>query len=189
MSVVSFRSDESAQSFDQLMGALQDGRPTPQVVTLPQDAGYLQVVALLDIRAVVQAAPRIGPPLSGEPLPIDPATLTNVSVVATAIVRDAHGLIYRLTAEPSAVAGSAATIVVPLGGGKLDGPLQLAGLQVELSLPSETLTTDARVGVTTMSVGVIRSSVLKSNELCSTRLRRAPSLVWPNSVLMAVSSS
>ena len=162
-SVVSFRSDEAAQPIDQLMGALHGGRPTPQLVTLPADAAYLQLAALLDIRTIVQLPSNFE---STEPTPLDPATLTGVSVAATAIVRDAHGLVYRLGSKPTAVTGAGATIVLPLARpaapgsqagsqvtGGLDGPLELAGLQVDVSLPNNTLTTDARIGVTSLSAG------------------------------------
>ena len=48
-SVVGFRTDEATTPLDQMMTALREGRPTPQLVTLPDGATYLQVAALLDI--------------------------------------------------------------------------------------------------------------------------------------------
>ena len=165
-SVVSFRSDESTQPLAQLMGALYDGRPTPQLVTLPDDAAYLQIVALLDIGSIFQIPSNVALGQSDQPIPLDPATLTDVSVTATAIVRDAHGLVYRLGSKSAIVTGSAATIVLPLApqpssgnqtisqvAGQLDGPLELAGLEIGVSLPTNTLTTRARIGVTAMAAG------------------------------------
>ena len=161
-SIVPFRSDEASQSLEQLMGVLQAGRPAPSLVSLPSDASYLQVTALVDISEVAQL-PDFGSP-SDQPTPIDPASLTNVSATASAIVRDAHGLLYRVASAPTAVSDSAASIVVPLspvsasgqgqqGTGKVDGPLALAGLEMDLTLPNDTVTTTAQIGVTGVSAG------------------------------------
>ena len=85
---------------------------------------------------------------------------------ATAIVRDAHGLVYRLVSEPTAVTGTEATIILPLAPSapvgspaippemsRLDGPIELAGLELNVSLPNDTLTTGARIGVASLSAG------------------------------------
>ena len=161
-SIVPFRPDEASQSLDQLMGSLHAGRPTPSLIPLPADASNLQITALVDISEAAQL-PDFGSP-SDEPTPIDPASLTNVSATASAIVRDAHGLLYRVASAPTAVNNSAATIVLPLspastsgqgqqGTGKLDGPLSLAGLEMDLTLPNDALVTTAQIGVTGVSAG------------------------------------
>ncbi len=151
-SVVRFRGDESTRPIGELMGALSEGRPAPELVTLPEDATYLRIDPLLDIRDIVQFPEAFDEP----PIPLDPATLTDLGMTATAIVRDAHGLIFRLESEPTNVAGDDATIILPLvppGTAGLDGPLELAGLELDVSTPDDTSTNDARVGVTGLSVG------------------------------------
>ncbi len=163
-SIVHFRADGSTKSLDELMGALSDGRPQPQLVTLPDDAAYLQVMALLDVQSIVQfpSGPYLGETF--EATPLDPATLTNLSVSATATVRDARGLLYRLSGQPATVTQTAAQIVVPLvppaiqgsatgprTNGQLEAPLELIGVEVVVSLPANTLTSSARIGVTGLS--------------------------------------
>jgi ABC-type lipoprotein release transport system permease subunit len=150
-SIVTFRPDESTEPLDQLMGALRSGRPAPQLADLPQDATYLRLVPVLDIQKIVQLPTDLQLGQSGEPTPIDPQTLTDLKMSAIAIVRDAHGLLYRLSSAPITIAGSDSAIVLPLG--QLDGPLELAGLELDVSLPDNTLTEAARVGVTSLSAG------------------------------------
>ena len=150
-SVISFRSDEATEPLDQLMAALRSGRPTPQLVTLPGDAAFLRLVPVLDIQKIVQFPSNIVLGQQVQPTPVDPATLTDLQITAIAIVRDAQGLLYRLSSDPITVAGSDSATVLPLGG--LDGPLELAGLELDVSLPDNTLTEDARVGVSSVTAG------------------------------------
>ena len=149
-SVVSFRPDESTEPLDQLMAALGSDRPTPQLVTLPQDAAYLRFAPVLDIQKIDQLPSEIQLGQSDELTPIDPATVTDRKMGAIAIVRDAHGLLHRLNSDPITIAADAA-IVLPLG--QLDGPVELAGLELDVSLPDNTLTEDAQVGVASLSAG------------------------------------
>ncbi|HEY7024097.1 MAG TPA: ABC transporter permease [Candidatus Limnocylindrales bacterium] len=161
-SIVTFRADEASQSLDQLMGALRTDRPAPTLVALPPDTSYLQITSVVDISEIAQLPDFSSN--SDETTPIDPSTLTGVTATASAIVRDAHGLLYRVASAPAPVADSAASIVLPLspastagqgqpGTGKLDGPFQIAGLEFDLTLPNDTITTDARIGVTGVSAG------------------------------------
>ena len=163
-SIVRFRGDESTQPVDQLMGVLRDGRPAPEIVTLPQDAAYLRIIPELEIRGMLEF-PEVYDPAVG-PTPVDPATVTDVSVSATAVVRDARGLFYRLESETVPMVDFEAEILVPLaprpapdadaarsGTGQLEGPLQLVGLELDVALPVNTMTTDADVGVSNLSAG------------------------------------
>ncbi len=178
-SIVRFRADESTRPLDQLMRALSDGGPKPQLVTLPADAAYLRVEPVIDIGAIVQLPAHTLPGQQVEPTPIDPATLTDVSLTATAIVRDEHGLVYRLDSEPIA-AGSGAAIVLPLrtsphAVGRLDGPLELAGLEIDVAhLPVGSRTTDAQLGVTSLSAGAAADGPWAAVPLSGWTARLAP---------------
>ncbi|HEY4227747.1 MAG TPA: FtsX-like permease family protein, partial [Candidatus Limnocylindrales bacterium] len=90
----------------------------------------------------------------------DPKTLTDVRMSATAIVRDAHGLLYDLASGVVTVSGAPGPILLPLAptkernaagvaqiGAKLDGPLTLAGLGVAVYMPQDTVSTSGSVGV------------------------------------------
>ncbi len=150
--IVRFRADQSTQSLDQLMSALHDGRPTPQLVPLPGDAAYLHLASVLDIGQILL----LPSTYSTQTEILAPSSLTDLRLSATAFVRDAHGIVHGLASAPASVDQAAADIVVPLAlpGGRLDGPLELAGLRIDvLNLPNGTVTTDARVGVTGLSVG------------------------------------
>ena len=145
--IVKLRSDESTQPLDELMRPLREGRPEPQLVALPADPAYLRVVPLLDISTIVDQLPGDAAEQGGGSTPIDPATLTGVSLTATAIVRDAHGLLYRVTSEPVSPGESAVISLPPAA------PLELAALGVDvLNLPSGSITTRARVGVADVGV-------------------------------------
>jgi hypothetical protein len=75
------------------------------------------------------------------------------------MVRDRHGLIYRITSDPVPVTNPRTAVVLHLGGrtapvnAGLDGPIELAGLTFELSVFSSQLTTVRVVQVTSLSAG------------------------------------
>ena len=121
-----------------------------------------------------RAAPRRSPrsvrfdPNTGDPLSwdLDPAALSGVRVSASAIVRDAHGLLYRVESGLVPMDGPTTALVLPLErtedrsadvvaqlGARLDGPVELAGLGVDLWLPGGTSATDGLVGVAEVSAG------------------------------------
>jgi hypothetical protein len=165
-SIVRYRADESVQSLDELMGALREGRPAPTLVSMPDGAEYLRIDGLLDISDIVQLPANLGIDDNDQPTPIDPATLTNLTITATAIVRDAHGLIYKLVSPAAKVTGTAAQITLPLAPsttpgaainpdvtGRLDGPIQIAELDVVVGTPNNSLTSGARLGVSGWSAG------------------------------------
>jgi len=162
--IVLLRADESARPLSELMQALRDGRPEPVLATLPEGAADLRVLPSFDVSSIGQI---VFDPDTGEEHTekLDPATLRDVSVSVSAVVRDAAGLLYRIESQPVPVQGSAAAIVLPLEptgaggqlatptGARLDGPVELAGLGVEVWLPRDTVVTDGLFGVATVSAG------------------------------------
>jgi ABC-type lipoprotein release transport system permease subunit len=139
------RADESATPFSELMQALRDGRPEPHLATLPEGTAYLRVVPRLQIVGLGRTNP-------------DPAELARVRVSTDVMVRDRHGLIYRMTSDPVPVTNPRMAVVLRLGAeaapvvdAGLDGPVELAGLAFELSVSSSQLTTGRVVRVASLS--------------------------------------
>ncbi len=161
--IVLFRGDESATPLAALMRTLRAGRPEPQLATLPPGAAYVRIQSRLEITSVnrIEAFDS-----SGQPGPVDPATLQGVLMSASAVVRDAHGILYRVETDPVPVDGSAPAFVLPLeptdernaaavsqAGGRLDGPVELAAVGVSIWLPQDILMNGGTVGVATVSAG------------------------------------
>jgi hypothetical protein len=144
--IVLIREDESARPFSELMQALRDGRPQPHLATLPEGATYLRIVPRVQVEGFGRATP-------------GPAALGDVRVSTDAIVRDRHGLIYRITSDPVLVTSPETAVVLRLGeeaasgDAGLDGPVELAGLAFELTVPSNQLTTGRVVRVASLSAG------------------------------------
>jgi hypothetical protein len=137
--IVLLRGDESAEPLTEMMRTLREGRPEPRLLALPDGVAYLRIAPRLDIEAQV-----------------------DVRVSVNAIVRDAHGLLYRVESEPVPVEGPTTAIVLPLEpteersadavtqvSARLDGPVTLAGLGIEVFLPAAT--SDGVVGVAEVS--------------------------------------
>jgi hypothetical protein len=145
-SIVHFRSDEASQPLPELMTALRDGRPNLALASLPPDAEFLRVNALLDISTILS----FPDPGSSDSVELDPATLTGLRANATATVRDARGLIYRLSSSDVEFTDKTAAIVMPLkpaaATASLEGPLQLAAVDVVVSEPRAPLVNTAPVG-------------------------------------------
>jgi len=153
--VVHFRADEAPVPFTQLMGTLHAGEPTLELVTLPQDAQFLQVDPELDISSIEEMPSQIFLGQDVQPVPIDPSTLTDLKVGATATVRDAHGLLYRVASPQTPMTTAATPIVVSLqqAGTSLDGPVELIGLEFDVFLPSHSQTLSAQIGVAGLQAG------------------------------------
>ena len=164
--VVLFRADESATSIGALMGALRDGRPRTALVNVPPDAGYLRIVPRLDTGQIGMLV--IDPDTHEAHLePIDPALLGDIRVSASAVVRDGHGLLYRLDSPLVPINGAGPGIVLPLeptdeqsGGAvarvaaRLDGPVELAALGISVLLPTDAAMTGGLIGVAAISAAV-----------------------------------
>lgn len=157
--IVLLRSDESAEPLDELMRALREGRPKPTLATLPEGAAYLRIVPRLDIGSI---GTLVFDPDTGEDRfePFDPGTQVDLRVSASAVVVDAHGLFYRIDSDLVPVEAPTTSLLLPLVGtaqvnggastpitARLDGPVRLAGLGVDLWLPVGSVTSDSVVGV------------------------------------------
>ena len=86
------------------MRALREGRPEPTLATLPEGAAYLRIVPRLDIGSVAML---VFDPDTGDDqlVPFDPGTQVDLRVSASAIVVDAHGVLYRVASDPVPVEG------------------------------------------------------------------------------------
>ena len=164
--IVLLRADASAQPLGAMMQALRKGRPEPRLVPLPDGAAYLRIAARLDIASISQTVfdPDTG---EGHAEELDPATLADLRVSASAIVRDAHGLLYRVASDLVPIEGPTTAVVLALEpteersanavkqvDARLDGPVELIGLGVDVWLPDATLMTDGVVGVAELSASV-----------------------------------
>ncbi len=164
--IVLFRADESAVPLGELMGALRAGRPEPRLATLPDGTTYLRIAPRTDIGKIVRQQ---YDEETGEvrEFPVDLAEVEPIRVRASVFVRDAHGLLYRGTSEIASLEGGVVPeLIVPLqpgrdrtaetplpAGAQLEGPIELAGLGLELWLPQETVTTEGVLGVAAVSAG------------------------------------
>ena len=163
--VVLARGDEAAQPLDALLQPLRAARPAPNLATLPAGTTFLRISPTVDIRT---AAKFTFDPETFEPTstPVDVAALEGVRVSASVFLRDAHGLLYLVTAAHVPAAGAGAAIVLPLepggagdsagltiAGRHLDGPVELAGLGMELWLPLDVYTANAVLGIGEVAAG------------------------------------
>ena len=161
--IVLFRADELAGPLSDLWQTLRDGRPDPHFSTMPAGTAYLRIAPRLDAairRTVID--PDTGQPHLEQ---LDPASLADVRVSVSALLRDADGLLYRVESGPVPVAGPGAAVVLPLvptagrgapvveAGTRLDGPVELAGLGIDVWLPGDAVMTDGFVGVASVAAG------------------------------------
>lgn len=154
--IVLLRDDASATPFATLTAALVAARPTPNLPPLPDGTAYLRIVPTAQVTSIAQWVydETIGDFIQ---TPIDPATAT-VSMRASVVVRDAHGLLYEFQSDLAALNGPASELIVPLrpngdgGDLHLDAPLSLVRLGVEVWLPEQSVT-----GAATFGIGAVTS--------------------------------
>ena len=164
--IVLLRSDESAKPLGELMHLLRAGRPAPSLITLPDGAAYVRIVPRLNAASI---GITVFDPDTGEEhvVPLPPGPHPEIRVSVSAIVVDAHGLLYRVDSGLAPMEGPGTAIVVPLAatgqgrggavtpvGARLDGPVKLAGLGVNLWLPAQWVTSEGLVGVDAASAAV-----------------------------------
>ncbi|HYL41585.1 MAG TPA: FtsX-like permease family protein, partial [Candidatus Binatus sp.] len=163
--IVLFRADESATPIDALLGPLREGRPDPDLPTLPAAASLVRIVPRLDITS---ASRLVTDPATGDETSeaVDPKALGDVQLQASITIRDARGLLYSLTSSQATFAGPSTTLTVPLSpstlgasgfpapaSAALEGPLQIVGLGLQVWLPAGTTITDGSVGVAGLTTG------------------------------------
>ncbi len=161
--LVLFRADESARPLADLVAELRAGRPEPALATLPAGTTYLRVMPRLDLASVQRLV--VDPDTSAaHTVALDPAELAGVRVSATVTVRDVHGLVYQVASPPVPMAGPVPEIALPLEptddrsapavaelSAHLDGPLELAGLGLDVWLPQDAVMATGSVGVAGVS--------------------------------------
>jgi ABC-type antimicrobial peptide transport system permease subunit len=163
--LVLVRGDEGSQPLGTLLQPLRDGRPAPKLTRLPDGTTFLRIAPIIKVRTIDLFNVNGG---AGEPesQPLDPETLAGLRVRVSAIVRDAHGILYQVQSAlqpydragteivvPLQPAGEAASALAAGVGAHLDGPLELAALGEEVWLPENTLTSNAQLGVTKVEAG------------------------------------
>ena len=163
--IVLFRADEAARPLSDLLQKLRDGRPDPHLATMPAGTACLRITPRLDIDAIRRT---VIDPVTGQAHleQLDAASLADVRVRVSALVRDADGLLYRVESDRVPMAGPGTAIVLPLepagersalavaeAGAQLEGPVELAGLGIDVWLPESSVLTDGFVGVARVSTG------------------------------------
>jgi hypothetical protein len=176
--IVLLRPDESQKPLGELMRLLRAGRPEPPLATLPMGTTSLRVVTLFE--GLVLTATVFDPKTQeGHEEPLGPAALRDVRITVSAIVRDARGLLYRVESDQTRAAPLTAIVLSlePIEerrteqgakvDARLDGPIQLAGLGVNVWLPLDT-SASGSVGVAKLSAGASRDGPFSEVPLAST---------------------
>ncbi len=151
-SVITVRPDVSGTSLSELMAPLAAARPTVAAVPLPGSPDQLRLTVDLGLRTVQRSE---YDDATGEDnvAAADPAEVADWKGLGTSIVvRDATGLLHRLTAPTVTIEPGPHELVIPLGAGSVPGasfayPLELFAVDLGLSLPSGYSATDATVTV------------------------------------------
>lgn len=163
--VTHLRPDLAAAPLADLMATLRAGRPDAGLVSLPVGTAYLRITPRLRLVTINQFD--IGPINAGsQPKPLDPALLPQITASVSATIRDARGLLYSADSSSVPIAGTSPSIILglapvarpatgaaPAGSGGATaalgfaGPIELAGLGVDLWLPDFTVLNDGYLGV------------------------------------------
>ncbi|TAJ99083.1 MAG: ABC transporter permease [Chloroflexota bacterium] len=161
--IVLIRADTSAAPLDELMATLRAGRPEPRLLALPDGTAFLRIVPRVDLSAVdlIEFDPATG---EVRTVPLDPAGV-EVGVSVNVIIRDGQGLLYRVDSELVTLADPTTAIVLPLTptseraaaavarvGGRLAGPVTIAGLGLDTWAPANTQIT-GMVGLAAVAAG------------------------------------
>ncbi|HJP87484.1 MAG TPA: FtsX-like permease family protein [Candidatus Limnocylindrales bacterium] len=152
--VVLLRDDATATPFNDLLQPLLAARPAPKLAQLPAGTSVLRVVPATTVTKAEQFVPDSSNPDGGTTEPLDPASVA-VSMSATVVLQDAHGLLYQFRSTVVPVSGAKPEIVIPLQQGvagsgaplHLDEPVSIASLGVEVWLPDLTIIDGASFGV------------------------------------------
>jgi ABC-type lipoprotein release transport system permease subunit len=162
--IVRMRADTATQPLAELMPALRAGRPEPVLAGLPDGSTYLRVLPRFDVTSISRTTfdPDTG---EGTFQPIDPNAPLDIRFGANAIVRDGHGVLYRL-ASPLVRSGRTPTpldifLEPPRSGSApgatgslhLVGPLTIVRLGVDVWLDEDVAVTQGIVGVASVAAG------------------------------------
>ena len=162
-SIVLVRPDEASASLESLLAPLRDGRPAPKLFALPDGTSALRIAPRFTLGAIDLVHFN---PLTGDSTtePLDPATVGGLRVNVNATIRDARGQLYRVESGVVPYTGPETAIVLSLqpttrrnaaavaaAGARLEGPIELAALGIDVWLPDNTLTSDAVFGIATVA--------------------------------------
>ncbi|MEO8274335.1 MAG: FtsX-like permease family protein, partial [Chloroflexota bacterium] len=162
--IVRMRPDTATQTLGELMPALRAGRPDPRLARLPDGSTYLRILPRLDITAISRTAFDLD---TGEATfePIPPSEPLDIRLSANVVVRDGHGILYRLASGLVRTDRTAAPLDMllepPRSGGAassnatlhLTAPVTIIRLGVDVWLPPELAITQGTVGVASAAAG------------------------------------
>ena len=158
-SLVALRGDQSATDLATLFEPLAEGRP--EVTLMPLRDGTQRIRLSTTVRADGLSAPILDPE-TGEPTlqPVDLAELDAATVGAIVTLRDGRGLIYRFLSDTVPLQNGSQDLevaLVPTGeraraaaeaaGATLEYPVDVAGLELLVSLPEQTQATGGQVSI------------------------------------------
>jgi len=143
--IVLLRHDPSAPALDSLMAALRAGRPHVTLLALPADTQFLQVTPRVRFNRISQLViDHSTDKVHNAPLTAE--ALRTAQLLVRITIRDAHGVVYQVASSRVPLTEQGRPIVLPLGTG-LDGPVQLAGVSMDIWLPVDSTARGGEVGL------------------------------------------
>jgi hypothetical protein len=157
--VVLLRQDGATPSLDGLMAGLRAGRPRLQLVALPEGATFLKVTPRVDVNELtgIEVDQNTGE-VQATRLPAERLRTALLGVRAT--IRDAHGVLYEVASDQVPLSRSGQPMVISLQpvdarvagavqqlGAAMDGPVQVAGLGVDVWLPVDSRASGGQIGL------------------------------------------
>jgi len=161
--LVSLRGDQSATDLATLFKPLAEGRPVVTLMPLPD--GTQRIRLSTTVRAD-ELSGTVPDPETGEPIlePVDLAELDKATVGAIVTLRDGRGLIHRFLSDTVPLQNGSQDLDVALvptseraraaaeaAGATLEYPVDVAGLELLVSLPEATQATSGRVSIDTVA--------------------------------------
>ena len=161
--IVRVRPDTVLQSLGELMPALRAGRPDLQLASLPAGVTNLRIMPTFDISSFKRVVFDVGTD-EVRFMAVDPGEPLDIRLSANVIVRDGHGILYKVTSPLLRTGRAAAPLdlrlepprsggadgVIP-GDAHLDGPLAIVRLGVDIWLPDALVLEEGLVGVASVS--------------------------------------
>jgi hypothetical protein len=158
-SLVSLRGDQAATDLGTLFAPLQDGRP--EIALMPLPDGTQRVRLSTSVR-VDELSTMVVDDETGEPVlqPVDLSELDSATLAAMVTARDGRGLIHRFVSETVPLRNGSQELEVALvpsseraraatdaAGAALTYPVDVAGLELVISLPELTEATRGAVAI------------------------------------------
>jgi hypothetical protein len=167
-SLVSLRADQTATDLATLFQPLADDRPEVTLLPLPDGTERLRLSTTVRVDALAAAVPN---PETGEPelQPVDLSELDAATLAAMVTLRDGRGQIFRFLSNTVPLANGSQDLDVALvptaeraraaveaAGATLEYPLDVAGLELVVSLPAVTQATAGEVAIDAVATSASR---------------------------------